>query len=463
MTEFRTEKDLIGEMKIPAEALYGIQTLRAVKNFPLSGRHVNPALIHAYGAVKLACALTNHDLGKLDTDKFEAVKQACEEMMSGRLDEHVVVDALQGGAGTSTNMNVNEVIANRALTILGRKPGDYVILHPIGDINLHQSTNDTYPTALRIAAITLQRELERKLVLLIEAFQRKEKEFAHVVKVGRTEMQDAVLTTMGRTMSAYAEAFGRDRWRVYKCEERLRVVNLGGTAIGTGITAPRQYIFRVVENLKNLTGIGLARAENLVEATQNNDAFTEVSGIMKACAVNLMKVSGDLRFMSSGPDAGIAELILPACQPGSTVMPGKINPVIPEAVTQAALKVMGNDGTLASACAMGHLELNAFMPLIADALLESIGLLSSAASILCSHCIEGLKVNENECRRHVENSTGVITALAGKIGYEKAQDINCEFRKSKKSVRDLVIENRLLSAAEFDELVSAEHVMKLGN
>lgn len=463
MTEFRTEKDLIGEMKIPAEALYGIQTLRAVKNFPLSGRHVNPALIHAYGAVKLACAMTNHDLGKLDTDKFESVKQACEEMMSGKLDEHVVVDALQGGAGTSTNMNVNEVIANRALTILGGKPGDYGILHPIGDINLHQSTNDTYPTALRIAAITLQRELERKLVLLIEAFQRKEKEFAHVVKVGRTEMQDAVLTTMGRTMSAYAEAFGRDRWRVYKCEERLRVVNLGGTAIGTGITAPRQYIFRVVENLKNLTGIGLARAENLVEATQNNDAFTEVSGIMKACAVNLMKVSGDLRFMSSGPDAGIGELILPACQPGSTVMPGKINPVIPEAVTQAALKVMGNDGTLAYACAMGHLELNAFMPLIADTLLESIGLLSSAASILCSHCIEGLKVNENECRRHVENSTGVITALAGKIGYEKAQDINCEFRKSKKSVRDLVIERRLLSAAEFDELVSAEHVMKLGN
>jgi aspartate ammonia-lyase len=462
MSKFRIEKDLIGEMEIPAEALYGIQTLRALGNFPLSGRHVNPALIHAYGAVKLACAITNHGIGKLDKTKFEAIQQACEEMLSGKLDGHMVVDALQGGAGTSTNMNVNEVIANRALIILGGKPGDYEFMHPLADVNLHQSTNDTYPTALRIAAITLQRELEKKLISLIESFQGKEKEFAHIVKVGRTEMQDAVLTTMGRTMSAYAEAFGRDRWRIYKCEERLRTVNLGGTAIGTGITAPRQYIFRVVENLKNLTGIGLARAENLVEATQNNDAFTEVSGIMKACAVNLMKVSGDLRFMSSGPDAGIGELILPARQAGSTVMPGKINPVIPEAVTQAAMKVMGNDGVVANACAMGHLELNPFLPLIADSLLESIGLLSNSASILCSHCVEGLKVNEDECRSHVENSTGAITALVGKFGYEKAQEINCEFRKSKKTVRQIVTEKALLSAEEFDELVSAEGVMKLG-
>jgi aspartate ammonia-lyase len=463
MAKFRTEKDLIGEKIIPAESLFGIQTFRALENFPLSGRHVHPALIHAYGAVKLACAMTNHELGKLDKSKFEAVSHACEEMISGKLDAHIVVDALQGGAGTSTNMNVNEVIANRALIILGKKPGDYEFIHPIADMNLHQSTNDTYPTALRIAVITLQRELEKKLILLLESFQKKEKEFAHVVKVGRTEMQDAVLTTMGRTMSAYAEAFGRDRWRVYKCEERLRVVNLGGTAIGTGITAPRKYIFRVVENLKNLTGLGLARAENLVEATQNNDAFAEVSGIMKACAVNLMKVSGDLRFMSSGPDAGIGELILPACQPGSTVMPGKINPVIPEAVTQAALKVMGNDGVLANACAMGHLELNAFMPLVADSLLESIGLLANSASILCSHCVEGLKVNEAECRRHVENSTGAITALVEKIGYEKAQEINCEFRKSKKSVKQVAIEKGMLTSREFDELVSAECVMKLGS
>ncbi|HBC86551.1 MAG TPA: aspartate ammonia-lyase [Lentisphaeria bacterium] len=463
MSKLRTEKDLLGEMKVPSDVLYGIQTLRAVKNFPLSGRHVNPALIHAYGLVKLACAMTNHELGKLENKKFEAIRQACEEMASGKLAGHIIVDALQGGAGTSTNMNVNEVLANRALIILGKKPGDYKLIHPLGDINLHQSTNDTYPTALKVAAISQQRILEKKLVALLESFQNKEKEFAHVVKVGRTEYQDAVLTTMGRTMSAYAEAFGRDRWRVFKCEERLRVVNLGGTAIGTGISAPRQYIFKVFENLKNLTGFGLARAENLVDATQNNDAFVEASGILKACAVNLVKVSNDLRFMSSGPDAGIGELILPACQPGSTVMPGKINPVIPEAVIQAALKAMSNDTTIAHACAMGHLELNAFMPLLADSYLESLDLLINSSSILCVHCIEGLKVNEGVCRRLVENSTATLTALVGRIGYEKAQEITCEFRKSKKSIREIVVDKKILSAKEFNELTSAEAVMKLGS
>ncbi|MFZ2654938.1 MAG: aspartate ammonia-lyase [Victivallales bacterium] len=463
MPKFRTEKDLLGEMKVPSDALCGIQTMRAVENFPLSKRTVNPALIHAYGTVKLACATTNHEQGKLDGVKFDAIRQACEEMSSGNLDEHIVVDALQGGAGTSTNMNVNEVLANRALSILGKKPGDYKTIHPLDDLNLHQSTNDTYPTALKVAAICQQRILEKRIVALLESFQKKEKEFAHVVKVGRTEYQDAALTTMGRTMSAYAEAFGRDRWRVFKCEERLRVVNLGGTAIGTGVTAPRQYIFKVVENLKNLTGYGLARAENLVDATQNNDAFVEASGIMKACAVNLMKVSNDLRFMSSGPDAGIGELILPACQPGSTIMPGKINPVIPEAVIQAALKVMSNDGTIAHACAMGHLELNAFMPLIADSYLESLALLINASSLLCTRCVEGLRVNEEVCRRHVENSTATLTALVGRIGYGKSQEIGCEFRKTGKPIREIAIAKKILSAKDFDELTSAEAVMKLGS
>ena len=463
MSKFRTEKDLLGEMKVPADALYGIQTLRAVENFPLSGRRVNPALIHAFGLVKLACATTNHELGKLDKRKFEAVRQACEEMASGRLNGHIVVDALQGGAGTSTNMNVNEVLANRALLILGKKPGDYRTIHPLDDINMHQSTNDTYPTALKVAAICRQRVLEKNLVALLEAFQKKEKEFAHVVKVGRTECQDAVLTTMGRTMSAYAEAFGRDRWRVFKCEERLRVVNLGGTAIGTGLTAPRQYIFKAVENLKNLTGYGLARAENLVDATQNTDALAECSGILKACAVNLVKVSNDLRFMSSGPDAGIGELILPPRQPGSTIMPGKINPVIPEAVIQAALKVMANDAAVGQACGMGHLELNAFMPLIADSYLESIDLLISSVSILYTHCVEGLAVNEAVCRRHVENSTATLTALVGRIGYEKAQEISYEFRRSGRSTRDIAIAKKILSGREFDQLTAAEAVMKLGS
>jgi aspartate ammonia-lyase len=273
MAGHRIEKDLLGEREVPAGALHGIHTERAIENFPLSGRRVNPALIHAYGAVKLACAQTNHELGWWDDAKAKAIETACSEMMEGLLDPHVVVDALQGGAGTSTNMNVNEVLANRALQLLGRPIGDYAAVSPLEDINLHQSTNDTYPTALKVAAINDLRALEREVIALLEEFQRKEKAFAHVVKVGRTQMQDAVLTTLGREMSAYAEAFARDRWRIYKCEERLRVVNLGGTAIGTGLAAPREYIFRAIERLKDITGLGLARAENLVEATQNADVF----------------------------------------------------------------------------------------------------------------------------------------------------------------------------------------------
>ena len=314
--DYRKEQDLLGEREVPAEALYGISTVRALENFPLAGRPVKAALIHAFGAVKLACARTNHELGRWDDERFAAIAAACGEMAAGRLDAHIVVDALQGGAGTSTNMNVNEVLANRALQLLGRPLGDYATLHPVEDLNRHQSTNDTYPTALRVAAIRRLRDLAGELVGLLEAFQVKEKEFAQVVKVGRTQLQDAVLITLGREMGAYAEALARDRWRVSKCEERLRVVNLGGTAIGTGLGAPREYIFRVVEQLREITGLGLARAENLVEATQNTDAFVEVSGMLKACASNLLKIATDLRLLSSGPDAGLGEIRLPERQAG---------------------------------------------------------------------------------------------------------------------------------------------------
>ena len=260
MSSFRTENALLGSHPVPAEALCGIYTERAIENFPLAKRPVHRALVHAYGAVKLACTRTNRIIGALPDTKADAIEAACREMMEGRLDQHVVVDALQGGAGTSTNMNVNEVLANRALQLLGKPLGDYATVSPLEDVNLHQSTNDTYPTALRVAAIQQLRSLEREVVSLVEAFQFKEKQFAHVVKVGRTQLQDAVLTTLGREMSAYAEALGRDRWRIYKCEERLRVVNLGGTAIGTGLAAPREYIFRVVDELREITGLGLARA-----------------------------------------------------------------------------------------------------------------------------------------------------------------------------------------------------------
>ncbi|MHB8903212.1 MAG: lyase family protein, partial [Thermoguttaceae bacterium] len=282
MTEFRQESDLLGSRRLPRDALHGIHTLRAVENFPLAGRPVRAELVRAFGAVKLAAALTNRELGYLDPPIFAAIESACREMIDGRLDGHVLVDALQGGAGTSANMNVNEVLANRALQLLGRSPGDYACISPHDHLNLHQSTNDTFPTALRVAALASLDRLELAAVALLEAFQRKENEFADVIKVGRTELQDAVLITLGREMGAYAEAIARDRWRICKCRERLRVVNLGGTAIGTGLGAPRQFIFRAVEQLRQVTGQGLARAENLVEATQNADVFVEVSGILRA-------------------------------------------------------------------------------------------------------------------------------------------------------------------------------------
>jgi aspartate ammonia-lyase len=463
LTKQRIEKDLLGECEVPADALYGIHTVRAVENFMLSGRRVNPGLIHAYGAVKLACVRTNRELGFFDAARADAMEQACNEMMAGGLDSHILVDALQGGAGTSTNMNVNEVLANRTLQLLGRPPGEYGFVSPLAEVNLHQSTNDTYPTALKVAAILKLRLLERELVALQEAFQQKEKEFAHIVKIGRTQMQDAVLTTLGREMSAYAEAFGRDRWRVYKCEERLRVVNLGGTAIGTGLGAPRKFIFRAVENLRSLTGLGLARAENLIDCTQNADVFVEVSGILKACASNLLKISGDLRLLSSGPDAGLGELKLPRLQAGSSIMPGKVNPVIPEAVSQAAMQVMANDQAITQAASMGSLELNPFMPLIADNLLTSLDLLSNACFLLRSRCVEGIEADEARCGGYVESSTASVTALVGLIGYKAAEEIASEASCSSKSIRSILVERGMMTVEQFDELTSAESVTRLGS
>jgi len=461
---FRTERDLLGEREIPAPALYGIHTARAVENFPLACRPVHPELVRAYGDVKLACALTNRTLGAWaqDAAKADAIERACREMGEGLLTSHIMVDLLQGGAGTSTNMNVNEVLANRALELLGAQHGDYDRVSPLEDINLHQSTNDTYPTALKLAAIRLLHTLEARVVRLQESFQAAEKRFAHIVKVGRTEMQDAVLTTLGREMAAYAEAFNRDRWRIYKCEERLRVVNLGGTAIGTGLAAPRQFIFRVVDILRELTGTGLARAENLVEATQNTDAFVEVSGILKALASSLWKVSSDLRLLSSGPHAGLAEIRLPERQAGSSIMPGKVNPVIPEAVTQAAMLVFGYDAALGMACANGSLELNAFMPLVAACLLDSLDLLARACDLLARLVVDGIEANEAKCREQVENSTAVVTALLPALGYEGASRVAKLARESGRTVREVVLAEKLMDSAQFDALISPEAVCRLG-
>jgi aspartate ammonia-lyase len=459
----RLEQDALGRLAVRAAARHGIHTARALENFPLLGRPGHPALARAFGAVKLAALRCNRGLGCFpDPAKADAMERACRELLDGTLAADVVVDALQGGAGTSTNMNVNEVLANRALELLGRPRGEYQRVSPLDDLNLHQSTNDTYPTALRIAAILGLRELERQVLALQEAFQVQEKAMAHLVKVARTEGQDAVLTTLGRSMGAYAEALNRDRWRLAKSEERLRVVNLGGTAIGTGLAAPTAYIFQVVEELREITGLGLARAENLVEATQNLDPFVEVSGLLKTLATSLIKIASDLRLLSSGPEAGLGELRLPPRQAGSSIMPGKVNPVIPEAVTQAAILAIGHDQAITWAAAMGSLELNAFMPLVAHALLESLDLLARACDILRRHCVAGLEADPARLRAQVENGTAAATALLPLLGYERAGALAAEARRTGQGLKATAVASGLLTAAQFDELTSPEAVGRLG-
>ena len=463
--DHRVERDALGERNVPSSALYGIHTVRAMENFPISGRKCHKELIEAYGEVKIAAisAARKSGMWKDSPHIGDALERACRELADGSLNQWVVVDALQGGAGTSLNMNVNEVIANRALILLNKEPGDYDVISPLDHVNCFQSTNDTYPTALKIAVIRLIRELEYELVRLQESFQAKEQEFAHIVKVGRTQYQDAVLTTLGREMSTFAEAINRDRWRVYKCEERLRTINLGGTAIGTGLNAPRQYIFSATDILRENTGIGLARAENLQDATSNNDVFVEVSGILKACASSLWKISSDLRFLSSGPQAGIGEINLPFKQAGSSIMPGKANPVIPEMVTQVAMKVFANDSAIAMACASGHLELNPFLPLIADSILTSVTLLKNSCRIFATKCVDGIVANESICRRNILNSTASVTALVPSIGYSKAAEIIGASVEAGKTVKELVVSAGYLTDEEFEEMITPEAVCRLGS
>lgn len=426
MLNYRKEKDLLGENNVPENVYWGIHTQRALENFPISGIKTNRKLIDALCIVKKACVTTNLELGYLEDIKARAIMAACDEIMEGKFNDQFPLDAFQGGAGTSTNMNVNEVIANRALELMNKEKGSYELVNPIEDVNMHQSTNDVYPTALKVACIRGFRALSEEAAKLQGAFQKKEKEFAGVVKIGRTEMQEAVPITLGAEFSAFAEAIARDRWRTFKCEERLRTVNIGGTAVGTGLAAPRSYIFLVIEKLRELTGMGLMRGENGLDATANSDAFVEVSGILKAHASNLIKISNDLRLLNL-----LGEIELPALQAGSSIMAGKVNPVLLEAVIQTGLKVIANDMVITECVLRSTLQINEFMPLLAHSILESLDLLANI-NALFSSCVLNINANKEKCSGYFDKSNTLITAFLPHIGYDKANQLLQEFNKSGK-------------------------------
>lgn len=458
----RIEKDLLGECLVPQNVYYGVHTLRAVDNFPLTAFKAHPKLIAAMALIKKAAANVNSELGSLDSKIGKAISEAADEVIAGKWQEQFIVDALQGGAGTSTNMNVNEVIANRAIELLGGQLGEYAIVHPINHVNLHQSTNDTYPTAVKIAAIWLLQDLSEACASLQQAFQDKESEFAGVLKIGRTQLQDAVPIMLGQEFSAYAQAISRDRWRLYKVEERLRQVNLGGTAVGTGMNAPKKYIFMVNDKVRQYAKIGLARAENMIDATQNADLFVEVSGLLKTLAVNLGKIAHDLRLMSSGPFGGLAEVSLPERQAGSSIMPGKVNPIIPEAVNQVSFHVMASDLAITMAAQSGQLELNAFLPLIAHHLLSSIELLTRCIQMFVTNCINGIQANRKSCQAVLDKSLVTVAALVPHIGYDLATQVAREAIQTGQSVLATVRAMNLITEEKLAEILDPHALTKPG-
>jgi aspartate ammonia-lyase len=419
----RKEKDMLGEIELEDQELYGIQTARAKENFKLNYKKTNLNLYYAIVKVKKAAAITYVKLGVEGKEKYQYIINACDAILDGKADEQFVVDALQGGAGTSTNMNVNEVIANLALQLSGHKVGEYDLIHPLEDVNRGQSTNDVYPTALRIAAIEQLRSLSDNCANLQQALQEKENEFDDIKKLGRTELMDAIPITLGSEFGSFAQAIARDRWRLYKVEERLRQVNIGGTAVGTASNAERRYRFGIIEELRSLTDIGLAAAEYPMDVTQNNDVFVEVSGLLKALAVNLIKISNDLRLMNSGPNGGLGEITLAKMQMGSTIMPGKVNPVIPEMVMQVGMKVIANDSAITTAALHGEFELNAFLPLIAEVLLESLSILDRAVTLFRTKCITLIEPNREKCLELLNKSYAFATEYTAKLGYDKVSQI----------------------------------------
>ncbi|HSJ10537.1 MAG TPA: aspartate ammonia-lyase [Longimicrobiales bacterium] len=460
--ETRREKDLLGERDVTASHYFGIQTLRAVENFPITGIHVAqyPLLIAALAAVKEASAMANAELGLLDEKVRDAIVQACREIRAGNLHQEFVVDVIQGGAGTSTNMNANEVIANRALELLGETRGRYDIVHPNNHVNLSQSTNDVYPTAIRIASLWALQSLGDVLAELRDAFLEKSREFSDIVKMGRTQLQDAVPMTLGQEFHAYGVTLGEDVARLRETRALLREINMGATAIGTGINTDPGYAPLVRDHLNAVTGLDLETSPDLVEATQDTGAFVTVSSVLKRVAVKLSKICNDLRLLSSGPRAGLHEINLPPMQPGSSIMPGKVNPVIPEVVNQVCFQVIGNDLTVTLAAEAGQLQLNVFEPVIAFNLFQSVDMLTQAMIVLRERCIVGITANRDWIRTNLERSIGIVTALVPYIGYERATAVAREALETNRGVYELVLEKEWLSREELDDILSPETMTK---
>ncbi len=461
-TDYRTEKDSIGEKKVPEDVYYGVQSLRAAENFHITGLNMHPEIINSLAYIKKAAAITNCEIGILDKDRATAIVQACDEIIEGKFHKDFIVDPIQGGAGTSLNMNANEVIANRAIEILGGKKGDYSVVNPNDHVNCGQSTNDVIPTAGKMTSLRLLKVLKEELLRLHKAFAQKAEEFDHVIKIGRTQMQDAVPIRLGQEFHAYSVAVLRDINRMDKAMDEMRFLNMGGTAIGTGINADKVYLNRIVPNLVEVSGMDFVQAFDLIDATQNLDPFVAVSGAIKACAVTLSKIANDLRLMSSGPRAGFGEINLPPKQNGSSIMPGKVNPVIPEVVNQVAFNVIGNDITITMAAEAGQLELNAFEPIIFYCMFQSIDTLAYAVRTFVNNCVSGITANEERCEELAENSIGLITAISPHVGYQKAADIAKKALKTGKSVRSLILEEDLMSKEELDCILNPVNMTEPG-
>ena len=452
--EIRMEADSIGSMAVPADAYYGVQSLRAANNFHITGRPLHPAFIRNLARLKKASAITNQKSGLLKTAIANAIIRACDEIIDGQLQDSFIVDSIQGGAGTSANMNANEVIANRAIELLGGRKGDYSVVHPNDHVNMAQSTNDVIPSAGKLTVLELLPDAVYEMKRLYKALYDKSIEFDHILKMGRTQLQDAVPMRLGQGFHAYASMISRDIERLEKAKQSVICLNMGATAIGSAINVSPYYLNNIVPMINKVCGTNCRQADDLIDATQNLDGFVEVSGILKSCAVDLSKLCNDLRLLSSGPKTGVAEINLPAMQNGSSIMPGKVNPVIPEVVSQVAFEIIGHDVTITMAAEAGQLELNAFEPVLFYNLFESIETLSGAVASLVDHCITGITANEKHCRELLDSSVGITTALCPYIGYKKSAELARKSLKTGIKIRDLVLEEKLLSPEQLDIILN---------